>query len=257
MIKLQNISLRFDERLILEDVSLNVEKNSVHVILGPSGAGKSTILKVILGLTQTDQGKVIIDGKDITTLNEQQILAIRRKIGFVFQGNALFDSLTTAENTAYFLSYFTDKSEEQIKRKVKEILSFVNLNGSENMYPDELSGGMKKRLAIARALATDPKIILFDEPTTGLDPINSKAILDLIKKLKRAGTTSVIVTHILNDAIMIGDVLSVISEGKVVLSGSVKEILQSNNQFIKDFFYEIYYDESTSNKIKAELYERA
>ncbi|HMN16763.1 MAG TPA: ATP-binding cassette domain-containing protein [Ignavibacteriaceae bacterium] len=257
MIKLQNISLRFDERLILEDVSLNVEKNSVHVILGPSGAGKSTILKVILGLLQTDQGKVIIDGKDITTLNEQQILAIRRKIGFVFQGNALFDSLTTAENTAYFLSYFTDKSEEQIKRKVKEILSFVNLNGSENMYPDELSGGMKKRLAIARALATDPKIILFDEPTTGLDPINSKAILDLIKKLKRAGTTSVIVTHILNDAIMIGDVLSVISEGKVVLSGSVKEILQSNNQFIKDFFYEIYYDESTSNKIKAELYERA
>ncbi|HOJ06409.1 MAG: ATP-binding cassette domain-containing protein [Ignavibacteriota bacterium] len=257
MIKLQNISLRFDERLILEDVSLNVEKNSVHVILGPSGAGKSTILKVILGLTQTDQGKVIIDGKDITTLSEQQILAIRRKIGFVFQGNALFDSLTTAENTAYFLSYFTDKSEEQIKRKVKEILSFVNLNGSENMYPDELSGGMKKRLAIARALATDPKIILFDEPTTGLDPINSKAILDLIKKLKRAGTTSVIVTHILNDAIMIGDVLSVISEGKVVLSGSVKEILQSNNQFIKDFFYEIYYDESTSNKIKAELYERA
>ncbi|MFZ2863542.1 MAG: ATP-binding cassette domain-containing protein [Ignavibacteriaceae bacterium] len=229
MIKLQNISLRFDERLILEDVSLNVEKNSVHVILGPSGAGKSTILKVILGLLQTDQGKVIIDGKDITTLNEQQILAIRRKIGFVFQGNALFDSLTTAENTAYFLSYFTDKSEEQIKRKVKEILSFVNLNGSENMYPDELSGGMKKRLAIARALATDPKIILFDEPTTGLDPINSKAILDLIKKLKRAGTTSVIVTHILNDAIMIGDVLSVISEGKVVLSGSVKEILQSNN----------------------------
>ncbi|MCZ7610180.1 MAG: ATP-binding cassette domain-containing protein [Ignavibacterium sp.] len=257
MIKLQNISLRFDERLILEDVSLNVEKNSVHVILGPSGAGKSTILKVILGLLQIDQGKVIIDGKDITTLNEQQILAIRRKIGFVFQGNALFDSLTTAENTAYFLSYFTDKSEEQIKRKVKEILSFVNLNGSENMYPDELSGGMKKRLAIARALATDPKIILFDEPTTGLDPINSKAILDLIKKLKRAGTTSVIVTHILNDAIMIGDVLSVISEGKVVLSGSVKEILQSNNQFIKDFFYEIYYDESTSNKIKAELYERA
>lgn len=257
MIKLQNISLRFDERLILEDVSLNVEKNSVHVILGPSGAGKSTILKVILGLLQIDQGKVIIDGKDITTLSEQQILAIRRKIGFVFQGNALFDSLTTAENTAYFLSYFTDKSEEQIKRKVKEILSFVNLNGSENMYPDELSGGMKKRLAIARALATDPKIILFDEPTTGLDPINSKAILDLIKKLKRAGTTSVIVTHILNDAIMIGDVLSVISEGKVVLSGSVKEILQSNNQFIKDFFYEIYYDESTSNKIKAELYERA
>ena len=242
MIEMKNISLQLTGTTILDNVSLKIEKGTTHVILGPSGAGKSTILKVILGLLPIDDGSVIIEGKDITSLTEKEILEVRRKMGVVFQGNALFDSLTVAENTSYFLSDFTNDSEEQINKKVKEILSFVNLEGTENLYPDQLSGGMKKRLAIARALATDPKIILFDEPTTGLDPINSKAVLDLIQRLKSIGTTSVIVTHILNDAIMIGDVLTVINDGKIVTSGSIKEILQSNNQFVKDFFYEVYND---------------
>ena len=242
MIEMKNISLQLTGTTILDNVSLKIEKGTTHVILGPSGAGKSTILKVILGLLPIDDGSVIIEGKDITSLTEKEILEVRRKMGVVFQGNALFDSLTVAENTSYFLSDFTNDSEEQINKKVKEILSFVNLEGTENLYPAQLSGGMKKRLAIARALATDPKIILFDEPTTGLDPINSKAVLDLIQRLKSIGTTSVIVTHILNDAIMIGDVLTVINDGKIVTSGSIKEILQSNNQFVKDFFYEVYND---------------
>ncbi|MFZ2322455.1 MAG: ATP-binding cassette domain-containing protein [Ignavibacteriaceae bacterium] len=239
---MKNISLQLTGTTILDNVSLKIEKGTTHVILGPSGAGKSTILKAILGLLQIDDGSVIIEGKDISSLTEKEILEVRRKMGVVFQGNALFDSLTVAENTSYFLSDFTNDSKEQIDKKVKEILSFVNLEGTENLYPDQLSGGMKKRLAIARALATDPKIILFDEPTTGLDPINSKAVLDLIQRLKSIGTTSVIVTHILNDAIMIGDVLTVINDGKIVTSGSIKEILQSNNQFVKDFFYEVYND---------------
>lgn len=242
MIEMKNISLQLTGTTILDNVSLKIEKGTTHVILGPSGAGKSTILKVILGLLPIDDGSVIIEGKDISSLTEKEILEVRRKMGVVFQGNALFDSLTVAENTSYFLSDFTNDSKEQIDKKVKEILSFVNLEGTENLYPDQLSGGMKKRLAIARALATDPKIILFDEPTTGLDPINSKAVLDLIQRLKSIGTTSVIVTHILNDAIMIGDVLTVINDGKIVTSGSIKEILQSNNQFVKDFFYEVYND---------------
>jgi phospholipid/cholesterol/gamma-HCH transport system ATP-binding protein len=165
-------------------------------------------------------------------------------MGVVFQGNALFDSLTVAENTSYFLSDFTKLPKDQIRKKVKEVLSFVNLDGTEDLYTDQLSGGMKKRLAVARALATDPKIILFDEPTTGLDPINSRAILDLIKRLKATGSTSVIVTHIINDAIMIGDELTMINNGSIVASGSIKDILQSENQFIKDFFYEVYYDSS-------------
>lgn len=240
MIEMKNISLTLTGKTILDDVSIYVEKGTTYIILGPSGAGKSTILKVILGLLQTDIGNVVIEGKKITSLNEKEALKVRRKMGVVFQGNALFDSLTVAENTAYFLSDFTNLPQQQIDKKVKEVLSFVNLEGTDNLYPDQLSGGMKKRLAIARALATDPKIILFDEPTTGLDPINSKTILELIRRLKSIGTTSVIVTHILNDAIIIGDVLTVINEGKIVASGSVKEILQSNNQFVKDFFYEVY-----------------
>lgn len=245
MIEMKNISLNLTGKAILDNVSLSIKKGNTHVILGPSGAGKSTILKTILGLVRVDKGEVIIEGKNLNLLSEQEVLDIRRKMGVVFQGNALFDSLTVAENTAYFLSDFSTNSKEEINKKVKEILSFVNLPGTENLYPDQLSGGMKKRLAIARALATDPTIILFDEPTTGLDPINSKAILDLIKRLKSTGTTSVIVTHILNDAIMIGDVLTVINEGKVIASGSVREILQSDNQFIKDFFYEVYNDMSS------------
>ena len=239
---MKNISLQLTGKRILDNVSLLIESGSTHVILGPSGAGKSTILKVILGLLTVDKGKVIIDGEDISSINGNEVLGIRKKMGVVFQGNALFDSLNVAENTAYFLSDFSNDTEEQINKKVKKTLSFVNLDGTENLYPDQLSGGMKKRLAIARALAIDPQIILFDEPTTGLDPINSKAILDLIKRLKNMGTTSVIVTHILNDAIMIGDVLTVINDGRIVASGSTKEILQSNNQFVKDFFYEVYHD---------------
>ena len=239
---MKNISLQLTGKTILDNVSLLIESGSTHVILGPSGAGKSTILKVILGLLKVDKGKVIIDGEDISSINGNEVLGIRKKMGVVFQGNALFDSLNVAENTAYFLSDFSNDTEEQINKKVKKTLSFVNLDGTENLYPDQLSGGMKKRLAIARALAIDPQIILFDEPTTGLDPINSKAILDLIKRLKNMGTTSVIVTHILNDAIMIGDVLTVINDGRIVASGSTKEILQSNNQFVKDFFYEVYHD---------------
>jgi phospholipid/cholesterol/gamma-HCH transport system ATP-binding protein len=231
-------------RLILNDVSLFIEEGTTSVILGPSGAGKSTILKVILGLLKADSGSVIIDGKNILDETGSDVLDVRRKIGMVFQANALFDSLTVEQNAAYFLKEGSDKPLNVISEKVEEVLSFVNLSGTEKLYPDQLSGGMKKRLAVARALALDPKIILFDEPTTGLDPINTKAVLNLIKSLKSRGTTSVIVTHILNDAIAIGDVLTVINDGKVITSGNLKDILKSKDQFIKDFFYEIFEDAS-------------
>jgi phospholipid/cholesterol/gamma-HCH transport system ATP-binding protein len=244
MIELKNISLVLTGRLILNDISLSIERGTTSVILGPSGAGKSTILKIILGLLKPDKGEVIIDGKNIMDENSNDSLDIRRKIGMVFQANALFDSLTVEQNAAYFLKESSNKSVHEISEKVEEILSFVNLTGTEKLYPEQLSGGMKKRLAIARALAVDPKIILFDEPTTGLDPINTKAVLHLIKSLKSRGTTSVIVTHILNDAIAIGDVLTVINDGKVNASGNLKDILKSKDKFIRDFFYEVFEDAS-------------
>jgi len=242
MIDLKNVSVQLGGRDILKNVSLHFEKGTTSVILGPSGAGKSTILKTIIGLIKVTNGTVLIDGQDISSLDDNELLKIRRKIGFVFQGNALFDSLNVADNVSYFLAYNSKISEKEISDKVREILAFVNLEGTENLYPDQLSGGMKKRLAVARALAIDPKIILFDEPTTGLDPINSKSILELIKRLKSIGATSVIVTHILDDAIAVGDILTVINNGEIISSGNVKELLKSENQFIKDFFYEILSD---------------
>ncbi|MGD8778713.1 MAG: ATP-binding cassette domain-containing protein [Ignavibacteria bacterium] len=248
MIELRNISLNFDGREVLKNVSLNIERGSTSVILGPSGAGKSTILKVILGLVEISNGEVFVKGKKIFSLNENDLLGIRRKIGIVFQGNALFDSLNVEDNVAYFLAYKSTLPVGEIYKKVDETLSFVNLEGTQKLFPDQLSGGMKKRVAVARALATDPDIILFDEPTTGLDPINSKSVLDLINRLKATGTTSVVVTHILNDAILIGDVLTVINDGRIITTGNVKQILQSEDAFIKDFFYEIYQNTTFINE---------
>ncbi len=242
MIELKNISTVVQGRKILDDISLKINKGDIAIILGPSGAGKSSILKIMLGLWKASTGQVLIDGVDITKLNEREILPVRSRMAMVFQGNALFDSLSVEENVAYFLREHKKLSPKEIDDKVSEALSFVNLNGIQDMCVDQLSGGMKKRVAIARALSFDPEIVLYDEPTTGLDPINSKAILDLIKRVRDRGATSIVVTHILNDAISIGDQLSVIKDGKLVQTGTVHDLLESDNQFIRDFFYEVFQD---------------
>ncbi len=248
MIEISKVNLEFGEKVILKDISLSINKGEIAIILGPSGAGKSSILKIILGLWQPDSGKVYVDGTNITGMSEAEILPIRSKMGIVFQANALFDSLNVEDNVSYFLKEHSKLSPDKIKEKVAEILSFVNLKGTEKICIDQLSGGMKKRVAIARALSFDPEIILYDEPTTGLDPINSKSILDLIKRVSNRGATSIVVTHILNDAISIGDTLSVINEGKVVQTGTVHDMLNSEDQFIKDFFYEVYQDAALLKK---------
>ncbi len=240
MIELKNVTFELENKVVLEDVSLNINQGDIAVILGPSGAGKSSILKMILGLWQPDKGNVIVDGIDITHLSEVEMLPVRRKIGIVFQHNALFDSLSVAENVSYFLNENKQLKPKEIKERVSTTLSYVNLAGTENLFPDQLSGGMKKRVAIARALASKPDIILYDEPTTGLDPINSKSILNLIKQVKNDGATSIVVTHILNDAISIGDMLTLINDGKVVETGSVNSMLNSENKIVQDFFYEVY-----------------
>lgn len=242
MIELNNVNFSLENRIVLEDVSLNVRRGDVHVILGPSGAGKSSILKMVLGLWKPNSGKVLVDGIEISSLTEREMLPVRRKMGIVFQQNALFDSLSVEDNIGYFLYENNKLNSRQIKERILEALSFVNLSGSEKLCPDQLSGGMKKRVAIARALASKPEIILYDEPTTGLDPINSKSILQLIKRVQDEGSTSVVVTHILNDAISIGNALTVINNGKVVDSGTVNHMLNSQNKFVQDFFYEVYQD---------------
>ncbi len=243
MIQLHNVSLRIGSLQILDNVSLSLEKGKVGAILGPSGAGKSTILKLILGLWQPDEGCVTIDGLDICHLPENELLPIRRKMGMIFQGNALFDSLNVRENVGYFLYEEKKLSEKEIADKVAEVLAFLNLFNIEHMYPDELSGGMKKRVAIARALVFNPEIILYDEPTAGLDPINSKSIRDLIKRVQAKNkATSIVVTHIMNDAIELGNQITLLQEGKIIENGSVRDILNSEHEFVKDFFYEIFKD---------------
>ena len=242
MINLSNISLNIDGDDILENISLSINKGEIAVILGPSGAGKSSILKIILGLWKPDSGSVMIDGIETSGLSEKEILPLRSKTGVVFQGDALFDSLNVEDNVGYFLNEHTKMKREEVSKRVSEVLSFVNLSGTEDLYPEELSGGMKKRVALARALAYNPELILYDEPTAGLDPINSQSILNLIKKTKERCATSIVITHDVNDAVSIGDSLILINNGKIVESGTVEQILESVNPFVRNFFYEVYQD---------------
>jgi len=212
----------------------------VTILFGPSGAGKSTILKIILGLWRPDAGSVDIDGMEITHLSERDKMPVRRRMSMVFQGNALFDSLSVGQNVGFFLREHSDMSEREINERVDECLEFVNLPGTNDMLPEEISGGMKKRVAIARAIAFHPEVILYDEPTTGLDPINAKTVTELIMKLKQERrATSVIVTHILRDAFAVGDTLALMNEGRIIFDGSAESLLGSQDPFVQLFLSEI------------------
>lgn len=237
IIRVENVSIGFNERDILKEVSFSVNKGVTLVILGPSGAGKSSILRILLGLWSPDEGRIFIDGNDITQLKESELLPLRKRIGIVFQGNALFDSLTVEENISYFLKEKNSVNEKQAKDRIKECLSFVNLENTEDLFPSELSGGMKKRVAIARALAFKPDIIFYDEPTTGLDPVNSRAVIDLMKKIQLEGATSIVVTHDVHSALQVGDYFAVIDDGRIIQKGTINEIIKSDNEFIKEFFF--------------------
>ncbi len=249
IISLCNVSLKLNGRKILEDVSFTVQEGETFVILGPSGAGKSSILKVLLGLWKPDSGSVFIKGAEMSSLNENQMMPLRKKIGIVFQGNALFDSLNVQDNISYFLKERNSISERDIDRRVKECLAFVNLENAENLYPEELSGGMKKRVAIARAIAFKPDIILYDEPTTGIDPINVKILEDLILKIQNEGTTSIIVTHYVTSALRLGNSFALIKDGSIILNGSNDDILNAKDDFVKEFFSDYQPDEKFLQKV--------
>ncbi len=240
MIRLRNISVEMDERKILDDVSFEVPNGHTKVVLGPSGAGKSSLLKIILGLWKPDSGSVFVDNLDITHLSERQQMPVRRRMSMVFQGNALFDSLTVEENVGFFLREHSDLPPAEIRDRVDNCLEFVNLPDTNDLLPEEISGGMKKRVAIARAIAFNPEVILYDEPTTGLDPINAKTVTELIMKLRtERRVTSVVVTHILRDAFAVGDSLALMNEGRIVSDGPPGSLLESKEQFVKDFLSEI------------------
>jgi len=236
MIKISNITKRYDKLTVLNGISLEIPDGQTVAIIGPSGCGKSTLLRLILRLEDVDAGSILIDNQNIGRLSDEALIKIRQKIGMVFQSSALFDSMTVAENVAFALREHTLFSESEIMAVVSKKLGLVGLSGKENIMPAELSGGMQKRVSIARALAFDPKIILYDEPTTGLDPITSTNIENLINKLSEdLNVTSIIVTHQLSTIFRTADRIIMLHDGKFIDSGSVVETRKSNNPIIRDF----------------------
>ncbi len=234
MIELKNVCLSYGEKLILKNVSLKVQDNTIKAILGPSGVGKSTILKLMLGLIKPDCGKVFVDGQDITHMKETELYDIRRKMGMVFQGNALFDSLTISENIGFFLRENLKLPEDQVRKKVQEQISFAGLEGYEDLLPESLSGGMRKRVAIGRAMVFNPRMILFDEPTAGLDPVSSKKILSLISSLRHTSNLgAVIVTHIIDDVFNVADCVAVLYQGEIIFDDVTEKLHDSQHQFIR------------------------
>jgi phospholipid/cholesterol/gamma-HCH transport system ATP-binding protein len=233
---MEKVSYSVGGRAILRDFDLELEAGINRTILGVSGVGKTTILKLMLGLIQPDSGTISINGIDITTLAEGKLRELRKHIAIVFQGGALFDSMTVGENVGYRLIEEDKLSEQEIEAIVLEKLRFVGLEQTLNLYPAELSGGMKKRAAIARALAADPEYIFFDEPTTGLDPIGVYNIQQLMLRLQRGGKTTLMVTHDMPTAFAVSDRFSFISDARLVFEGTKEELEQSGVAAIREFF---------------------
>ncbi len=226
----------FGEHQVLKGINLSIAKGETIVVLGGSGAGKSVLLRHINGLLKPDKGRVIVDGEDITDFSEEQLIPIRTKVGMVFQGGALFDSLNVFENVAYALREHTNFSEEEITARVREKLRLVGLEGAEEMMPSDLSGGMKKRVSLARALAIEPKGLLYDEPTTGLDPIIAKKINEMIRNLQNIlGVTSVVVTHDIRSAFTVGDRIALLYKGEIRFLGTVEETKKTNDPLVREF----------------------
>jgi phospholipid/cholesterol/gamma-HCH transport system ATP-binding protein len=236
MIQLRGVSKRLGSNQVLEGLDLDVPTGITMVILGRSGSGKSVLLKHIIGLMHPDQGRIEIDGEDVAHMDEAELNRVRRRFGMLFQGAALFDSLTVGENVALPMREHLKLSDAEIHRRVAERLSWVGLEGVEDQKPASLSGGMKKRVGLARAVAIDPAFILYDEPTTGLDPIMSDVINQLIRSLQhRMGVTSVVVTHDLHSAWKVGDQLALLHEGRVQFTGTPSEAEVTSDLLVRQF----------------------
>lgn len=238
IIRYDDLWKAFGAKRIYEGLSLDVKRGETITIIGGSGTGKSVMLKCLIGLLFPDRGSVWFEGVDVTTLDESALREVRKKVAMVFQGSALFDSLTVAENIAYPLrEHLTGITEEEIAARVAKNLELVNLPGIEAMKPSDLSGGMKKRVGLARAIAIEPEVILWDEPTTGLDPISTRIIDDLIVSMgDRLHCTSIVVTHDMDSAFRVSDRIAMLSKRQIVATGTVAEMQDSSNPEVRAFF---------------------
>lgn len=239
MIEIKNLHKSFSGKKVLNGINLTIEEGETSVIIGKSGSGKSVLLKHIVGLIFPDDGYVKVGGKIINPRNTKELYSIRRKFGYLFQGAALFDSMTVSENIALPIIENEYKiSKKELDVKIEKMLELVNLPKTQNLKPSELSGGMKKRVGLARALITEPEYILYDEPTTGLDPIMSDSIDDLIKNLaEQLNVTSIVVTHDMFSVKNVADEIAMVHEGKIYFEGTPEQLLTSNDKIIKDFIH--------------------
>lgn len=228
----------FGRKEVLRGVSLAIRKGETVVILGGSGTGKSVLIRHTIGLHRPDAGEVWVDGTEISAFTEDELMAVRKKVGMLFQGGALFDSMDVSENVAFALREHTDMDEDAIAARVREVLDLVELDDVESLMPSDLSGGMRKRVSLARAIALAPQGILYDEPTTGLDPITAHAINTLIRNLQSAlGVTSVVVTHDIQSAFTVGDRIAFLSDGELRFVGSVDEARASHDPRLYEFLH--------------------
>lgn len=236
IISLRQLNITFGTHTVLDNIDLDVYKGETLAVLGPSGTGKSTVLRSMIGLLEPNGGQIFIQGEDVSGLDEDGWNRLRMKMGMVFQYSALFDFLTVGENVAFGLRQHTDKSDEEIQGIVTQMLDLVGLPGTQDLYPAELSGGMKKRVGLARAIAVNPEIVLYDEPTAGLDPIMSRNISRLIKKTQeQLHVTSVLVTHDMQSAFYAADRVAMLYEGHIVAIGTAEEMKNSTNPIVKAF----------------------
>jgi phospholipid/cholesterol/gamma-HCH transport system ATP-binding protein len=234
-VSLQHVSKTFGTRQVLDDVTFDVPKSSAFCILGRSGTGKSVTLRSIIGLVKPDHGHVLVDGLELSALEGAELSGVRKRMGFLFQGAALFDSMTVGDNVAFPLRRHTKLPEPEIRHRVRAKLSDVGLESEFDKMPAELSGGMRKRAGLARAMALDPSILLVDEPSAGLDPITTREIDQLLFARKRAGTTLVIVTHNIPSARLLGDELALLHEGRIVAHGSAEDLDATTDPLVQAF----------------------
>jgi phospholipid/cholesterol/gamma-HCH transport system ATP-binding protein len=257
IVVVDDVSIKFDMKPVLQNISFRVEGGETRIILGPAGGGKSVLMKLINGLIQPDSGKILVFGEDVTSMKEVDLFKLRARIGMVFQESALFDSLSVADNVAFRL-HEERAPEDQVHQRVEQVLQFVDLDHTMEKFPPELSGGMRRRVSIARAIITNPDLILYDSPTGGLDPITSTTIVDLVIKQRDVShTTSLMITHRLQDAFLVarsrfntktnkvepipdGGIddstkFLVLNEGKIVFDGSTEELVHSTDPWLKDY----------------------
>ena len=235
LIEVKNFYVNYGDKEVLKDLNFTVREKECFTIVGESGVGKTTILRCIIGLKRPTQGEVIVEEKNVVSMNEEELVPIRKKVAYAFQTGALFDSMTVFENLSFPLVEHNQMSYETVKKRVYKELEEFELQGTENLYPSELSGGMRKRVGIARCMMLKPKVILYDEPTVSLDPYNTAKLVKTMLKLKRRGTTSILVTHNMPVALKISDRIALLSRGKFSAIGTPETIEKDYNVLLKNF----------------------